>query len=101
MCVTYCFLTGTLLESIQYCQNLQRTTQSGQLIHNSLTSDSLLSLREAADILGVSRSTLRRWAKQGDIAYFRISTRGDIRISREILSRFISDRLANSETDHN
>ncbi|MCL4306637.1 helix-turn-helix domain-containing protein [bacterium] len=59
--------------------------------------DTLLTLREAAELLGVSRSTLRRWAKQGDLPYVRISTRGDIRIPRAALQQFISDRLSQPE----
>lgn len=63
-----------------------------------LTVDSLLTLREAAGLLGVSCSTLRRWAKQGSIPYVRISTRGDIRIPRPVLQQFIVDRLTSSPT---
>ncbi|MBK6764767.1 MAG: helix-turn-helix domain-containing protein [bacterium] len=59
-----------------------------------LTLDSLFTLREAASLLGVSSSTLRRWAKQGSIPYVRISTRGDIRIPSAALRQFIDDRLS-------
>lgn len=70
------------------------------MLTTMLTVESLLTLREAADMLGVSRSTLRRWAKQGEIPYVRISTRGDIRIPRAALCRFIDDRLAATPSPH-
>lgn len=40
---------------------------------------SLLTIRQAAKLMGVSVSTLRRWCRAGHIESFRINSRGDRR----------------------
>jgi excisionase family DNA binding protein len=49
----------------------------------------LLTPREAALLLHVHESTLRRWSDQGVIRAYRISPRGDRRFRRDDLNRLL------------
>ena len=45
----------------------------------------MLTIREAADILRVHISTLRRWEKSGFVSSIRVGPRGHRRYSREMI----------------
>jgi excisionase family DNA binding protein len=53
---------------------------------------SLLSVAEAALILGVTEDTIRKWARAGKITSVRLS-RVDVRFRRADLDEFIGSRL--------
>jgi len=48
-----------------------------------------VSLREAAEMLGVSVDTVRRAIKRGSIKAFQINARGNYRISTEEIEQFM------------
>lgn len=52
-------------------------------------SDNLLGLDQVAVCLGVSKVTVRRYARQGDLACVRIGPRGDRRFRPEDVRNFI------------
>lgn len=49
----------------------------------------LLRIKEAAEILGISTATLRKWDKEGKLRAVRISARGDRRYRKEDIENFI------------
>lgn len=49
----------------------------------------LLTLKEAADLLGVSKETMRRLDRSGELHAVIISRRGDRRYKMEDLEKFI------------
>lgn len=49
----------------------------------------VLSIREAAQILGVSQDTIRRAIKSGSLRAFQINERGTYRIPTEEIERFM------------
>jgi excisionase family DNA binding protein len=55
-----------------------------------------LTSAEAADLLGVSRWTIRRAASRGEIPAFRLGPRGLYRIDRLALERLISMPVSES-----
>ena len=61
------------------------TTQS----HFPVSSHGLLTLAEASAMLGVSKITLRRWTKSGDLQCVRIGQRQDRRFRRVDIEKFI------------
>lgn len=54
--------------------------------------DGMMTGREVADLLHVHQNTIRRWATEGHIKCYRLSTRGDLRFKREDIAEFISKR---------
>ena len=52
----------------------------------------LLRIRQAADMLGVTPLTLRRWDKNGTLKSIRVGTRNDRRYDPVELSRLIKKR---------
>jgi len=50
----------------------------------------LLRIKEAAEILGISTATLRKWNKEGKLKAVRISARGDRRYRNEDIENFIN-----------
>ena len=50
----------------------------------------MLTIREAAMLLGVHPNTLRTWSTQGRLRCYRFSTRGDRRFRWEDLEAFIT-----------
>ena len=53
--------------------------------------DSMLTLREVADLLHIHPNTLRRWSNNGRIRAYRITPRGDRRFKREEIVRFLAE----------
>ena len=49
----------------------------------------LLRIKEAAEMLGISTETLRRWDREGKLPAVRVSDRGDRRYKLEDLKKFI------------
>ncbi len=50
----------------------------------------LLRIKEAAEMLGISTATLRKWDKEGKLKAVRISPRGDRRYRKEDVENFIN-----------
>ena len=49
----------------------------------------LLTIEEVADLLRVSKITLKRWGKSGKLPALRINSRGDRRYKKEAVLRFL------------
>ncbi len=49
----------------------------------------LLTIEEVAQILRVSKITLKRWGKKGKLPAIRINSRGDRRYKKEEVMRFL------------
>lgn len=49
----------------------------------------MLSVREAAKMLGVHENTLRRWADEGMLPVYRYGMRKDRRVKRADLEKFL------------
>ncbi len=49
----------------------------------------MLSVREAAEMLGVHENTLRRWVDEGMLPVYRYGPRKDRRVRRTDLERFL------------
>jgi len=60
--------------------------------------DSMLTLREVAQLLHIHPNTLRRWSNKGRIRAYRITPRGDRRFKREEIVRFLAE--FNSQADN-
>jgi excisionase family DNA binding protein len=52
----------------------------------SQSHEHMLTLRESADLLNISKDTLRRWIKSGELPAYRVGPRA-IRIRRSDLTR--------------
>jgi excisionase family DNA binding protein len=50
----------------------------------------LLTIQQAADMLGVSKNTLRRWCRLGILECYRINQRGDRRFTVTILQKVMT-----------
>ena len=50
----------------------------------------LLRIKEAAEMLGISTATLRKWDKEGKLKAIIISARGDRRYRKEDIKSFIN-----------
>jgi len=53
--------------------------------------DSMLTLREVAELLHIHPNTLRRWSNNGRIRAYRITPRGDRRFKREEIAHFLAE----------
>jgi excisionase family DNA binding protein len=62
------------------------------------SSNDLLTIEEAAGVLGLSKVTLRRWTKQEQLPFVRINGRGDRRFRRGDLEHFIQAHATASES---
>ena len=49
----------------------------------------LLVLREVAEVLRVSESTVRRWVRAGELPAYRIGPRGQLRVREEDVTAFL------------
>lgn len=56
------------------------------------TSGTLLSVTEVATIIGVTPTTIRRWAKAGKLGHVRLS-KVDLRFRRADIDEFVGSRL--------
>jgi excisionase family DNA binding protein len=59
----------------------------------STFTEGLLTLEEAARLLGVSKITLRRWTRSGSLGCVRVGQRGDRRFRREDLEFYVAARI--------
>ena len=59
----------------------------------------MLTVREVARLLHIHSNTVRRWADQGLIKAYRITSRGDRRFRKEDINDFLSD-LNDGFDDH-
>ena len=57
----------------------------------------LLRIKEAAEMLGISTETLRRWDREGKLPAVRVSERGDRRYKLDDLKRFIEKNKTNNK----
>ncbi len=49
----------------------------------------LLTLREVAEAVKVSETTVRRWARNGSLTAYKLGKRGQLRIKEEDLEAFL------------
>ena len=61
--------------------------------------ESLLTVREVAQLLHIHNNTVRRWSDEGLLKTYRISRRGDRRFKREDVNRFLDSNSSNRDTD--
>ena len=60
----------------------------------------MLTVREVAQLLHIHSNTVRRWADQGTIRAYRITSRGDRRFKKEDIARFLAELNVNvNESD--
>ncbi len=59
----------------------------------------MLTVREVARLLHIHSNTVRRWADQGLIKAYRITSRGDRRFRKEDINSFLSDFNGGFEDD--
>ncbi len=59
----------------------------------------MLTVREVARLLHIHSNTVRRWADQGLIKAYRITSRGDRRFRKEDINNFLSDFNGGFEDD--
>lgn len=52
----------------------------------------LMTVKEAAELLGVHLNTVYRWIASDEIGYVRLGSRSGIRISQEHVDRFLAER---------
>jgi len=58
----------------------------------------LFTLREIADVVKVSETTVRRWIRDGSLAAYKVGKRGQLRVRDEDLETFLeSQRVGSSE----
>jgi excisionase family DNA binding protein len=67
---------------------------------NDVTLETMLTIRQVADFLHVSISTVRRWSGTGVLKSYRIGPRGDRRYRREEVFRFIEESTRDSVERH-
>ena len=60
-----------------------------------------LTLKEVADAVKVSESTVRRWTRSGSLKAYKIGLRGQLRIKEEDLKNFIEEQLVQVENPDN
>jgi excisionase family DNA binding protein len=61
---------------------------------------SLLTLRDVADTVKVSETTVRRWVRAGSLAAYKVGKRGQLRISEEDLESFLTKQRIGSMADN-
>ena len=61
--------------------------------------ETMLTVRQVADFLQVSISTVRRWSDRGMLRFYRIGSRGDRRYRREDVLSFLQDSTGHPQTD--
>jgi len=58
---------------------------------SSRQGDSLLTLKQVAELLNVHPNTIRNWIRDGRINSYRISSRGDRRFKQDEIARFLAE----------
>ena len=58
--------------------------------------ETLLTVREAAQLLNMHSNTLRRWTERGILRAYRIGPRGDRRLRRTDVNRLIAELQTNA-----
>ncbi len=51
----------------------------------------MLTIREVSQILHIHSNTVRRWANQGLLKAYRVTSRGDRRFKQEDIVRFLAE----------
>lgn len=59
----------------------------------------LLTLREVADVVKVSETTVRRWVRDGALAAYKVGKRGQLRVREEDLETFLEGQRVGSDAD--
>jgi excisionase family DNA binding protein len=67
-------------------------------MENDERMDSMLTVREVAQLLHVHPNTLRRWSNNGRIRAYRITPRGDRRFRHEEIARFLDELNGQANT---
>jgi excisionase family DNA binding protein len=65
-------IAATLNVSRQYVSFVSRTSRHNNTWINELTSRTVLTVGDASRLLGVHKSTIRRWSDEGKIPSFRV-----------------------------
>jgi excisionase family DNA binding protein len=66
---------------------------------NEETLEMMLTIRQVADFLHISISTVRRWSNSGMLRSYRIGPRGDRRYLRDDVLRFLEGCSGYSQAD--
>jgi excisionase family DNA binding protein len=67
---------------------------------NDAPIETMLTIRQVADFLHVSISTVRRWSGTGVLKSYRIGPRGDRRYRRDDVFHFLENSTRNSIEKH-
>jgi excisionase family DNA binding protein len=59
----------------------------------------LLTLREVADVVKVSETTVRRWVRDGSLAAYKVGKRGQLRVREQDLETFLEGQRVGSDID--
>ncbi len=59
----------------------------------------MLTVNEVSQILHVHATTVRRWANQGILKTYRVSSRGDRRFKREDIVHFLDEINGNGDLE--
>ena len=73
----------------------RRTRKGNHLTSDNLLEESLLTVRQAAQLLNMHSNTLRRWTERGILRAYRIGRRGDRRLRRADITRLIAELQTN------
>jgi len=74
-------------ERVRQIVNNKRSSKKPEPTLNN--PDTLLTTRQAAEILNVHINTIRHWSDQGILKTYRIGSRGDRRIKRQTVDAFL------------
>ena len=59
----------------------------------------MLTLRDVAETLKVSETTVRRWVRAGSLPGYKVGKRGQLRVREEDLELFLEQQRVSSEAD--
>ncbi len=60
----------------------------------------LLTLREVAEAVKVSETTIRRWVRDGSLAAYKVGKRGQLRVKEEDLEAFLERQRVGGDDGH-